>query len=70
MTGHGLGSIPRLFSLTNKPNEKMTTELLILAAVTFIGLSMIFGWRTAPGILLGILAILGIFGLFYTLLAA
>ena len=59
--------------LTPEPqqtNEKMTTDLLILAAVTFIGLSMIFGWRTAPGILLGILVILGIFGLFYIILTA
>jgi hypothetical protein len=48
----------------------MTTDLLILAAVTFIGLSMIFGWRNAPGISLGILEILGIFGLFYIILTA
>ena len=47
----------------------MQTNLFILAIVSLVGLSLIFG-RKAPGILLGIAAFLGAFGLFYTILTA
>lgn len=36
----------------------MQANLLTIAAVTFCGLVAIFGWRKAPGILLGIAATL------------
>ena len=47
----------------------MQSNLFILAIVSLVGLSLIFG-RKAPGILLGISAFLGAFGLFYTILTA
>jgi hypothetical protein len=47
----------------------MNSSLFILAIVSLIGLSLIFG-RKAPGILLGIAAFIGAFGLFYTILTA
>ena len=36
----------------------MNSSLLIIAAVAFVAMVAIFGWRKAPGILLGIAATL------------